>query len=515
MPPRRLRIGALGITVTILALVATPPASATTTGAVPPIQATAAATAPGVVAASGTQLTVDGQPWRFVGYNMPCAQPFLLTTAQLSFVFASVASNSGANTVRVWFFQHNGGPGNWAPFDRIVAAAQADGIRLIPTLVNEYATCEANPPITVPKTLAWYQGGYMQAGDGYPLSYHDFAVQVAAHYAGNPTIAFWQLVNEAAAPTLEANGQSTCDEQAAAHAIRSFADNMTNAIHAVDPHHLVSLGTLGGDQCGTNGSDYQYVHAGAINLCEFHDYTFTFTPLANDTDPDGLAARLHQCKTLGKPFFVGEAGIIANVQPAPAPEPTTCDPWPTCSPTPVTYATLDLRAQLFQEKIAAAFAAGVSGYVVWFKGANYQASNDPYAIGDGDPTEAVMAGLDLGATTPATVPPTTTPPPDSTTTPERSSTPNGSTVPGGSKTGTTVGPAATGQGGGSATSGHGGGKPVALAATQAHHGSWTNSPILLAVGLLILAGAWVAILRRRRERRFKSSTAPNPPRDPG
>lgn len=390
---RRRILGALAITVTVLALTLTPAAAA------PPVRAS------GLVAASRTALTLNGRPWRFVGYNMPCAQPFLLGPAQLSFVFASMAQDSGANALRVWFFQENGGPGNWGPFDRVVAAARADGIKLIPTLVNEWPACEANPPITVQKTLAWFQGGYRQTGDGYPLSFKDFAVQVAAHFADNPTIAFWQLVNEATAPSEEPNGEFTCDEPAAAHALRSFGDDMTAAIHAVDPHHLVSLGTQGGDQCGTVGADYRYVNAGAVDICEYHDYTDTFTPLADDRDPAGLATRLRQCQSLpggGKPFFVGESGIVANVQPAPAAEPVNCSPWPSCSPTPLTDETLSLRAQIFKEKIVAALRAGTSGYLIWFKGPGFAASNDNYAIGDSDPTDAMMAGLHVAALTGAT-----------------------------------------------------------------------------------------------------------------
>jgi hypothetical protein len=440
-------IGAVALATTIIALVLAPVASAEPA---PP---------PGLVAASGSRLTVDGQPWRFVGYNMPCAQPFLLSTTQLPIVLANIANNSGANAVRVWFFQQNGGPGNWAPFDLLAAAAKAAGIRLVPTLVNEWATCEANPPITVEKTLSWFQGGYRSAGDGYPLSFHDFAVAVASHFANNPTIAFWQLVNEATASMQGANGQLTCDEAAAAHALRSFGDDMTNAIHAVDPHHLVSLGTLGGDQCGTSGDDYQYLHAGAIDLCEYHDYHNTFTPFAADTAEDGLAQRVHQCQTLPggpKPFFVGEAGIVPNVQPPPAPEPVNCGPWPTCSPTPVTLATLNLRAAIFKQKIEAAFATGLSGYLVWFKGPQFSAANDSYAIGDGDPTEAMMAGLSLRVASPVTVPPVV------------------------------------------AGAGH-------------HAASWTDSPILLVVGAIVLVGVWIAMLHSRRR---SSATPPPPPPRP-
>lgn len=401
------------------------------------------------MSSSGTSLVVNGNPWHFVGYNMPCAQPFLLDEQQLQFAMADVANNSGANAMRVWFFQQNGGPGNWGPFDRVVAAAQAAGIRLVPTLVNEWPACEA-PGVTVQKSLAWYQSGYLHTGDGYPLSYHDFAVAVAQHFAGNPTIAFWQLVNEATAVTLAPDGSGSCDEQAASHALRSFADAMTAAVHAVDPGHLVSLGTLGGDQCGTTGSDYGYVHAGAVDICEFHDYAFTYTPLADDHAANGLADDLQQCQGDHKPFFVGEAGIVPNVQPS-GTEPTVCAPWPGCSRFPVTPDSLDLRAQTFKQKIQDDFAAGISGFLIWFKDPQYSAVNDSYAVGDGDPTEAVLKSLSLGLTTPVTLP---------------------------------VRPAAT-----------------------THHSSWTDSPILAVVGGCILLAIWIMMWRARRRHRLDPATA--------
>jgi hypothetical protein len=354
---------------------------------------------------------VGGKPWRFVGYNVPCTQPFGLPPAQQAYFFSSIARASHANAIRVWMFQSDGGPGNWGPLDQLVASAKAAGLRIIPTLANEWNTCEsATAAPGSQKTLAWYQGAYKQAGDGYPLAFRDFAIQVAAHFANEPAVAFWQLVNEATAPTLEGNGQLTCNETAAAQALRSFADDMAGAIHAVDPNHLVNLGTLGGNECGTAGTDYANVQAGLVGLCEYHDYGDPFNPLYQG-QPGGLADRLHQCQTLpggGKPLFVGESGIVANVQPAPAPEPTPCSAWPNCTPA-ATISSLNLRASLYKAKITAAFNDGIAGYQIWFKQNYYSAANDPYAIGSGDPTEAMMASITTLNAPAAAVPETATP----------------------------------------------------------------------------------------------------------
>ena len=389
--PRRF---ARAVRLSVLPLAALLPASG---------RAAAQTPAPGpFVTAAGTNLMLGGRPYHFIGYNVPCAQPFVLgappnSQANQQYYFGGIAANSGGNALRMWFFQSNGGPGNWAPFDQLIGALPS-GMKIIATLVNEWPTCE---PTLTDKTLPWYQTGYKQTGDGYPLSFHDFAVQVAAHYANEPKIAFWQLVNEAEAPSGPDN-QLTCNESVAAQALRGFTDDMSTAIHTVDHNHLVSLGTLGGSQCGIAGTDYTYVHSGSVDLCEFHDYGDPLDPLEK-SQTDGLWTRLQQCQKLpngGKPVFIGEAGIVNNVQPT-APEPAAGSTSP-----PVTLDSLNLRAKLFHDKISGAFGVGVAGYDIWFKGPGFSSTGDSYSIGDGDPVEATMKQMPLTGPAP-TVPETT------------------------------------------------------------------------------------------------------------
>ncbi len=345
----------------------------------------------GFVTRTGTELTLNGQPWKFAGYNLPCANPYDLSTAALDYYLNDIKTNSGANVVRVWFFQSDGGPGNWAPFNRVISALKARGMKAIVTLTNETSTCdEPDLPANTYKTLAWYQTGYASPEGGYTRSFRSYAVAVAKHFEDNPAVAFWQLVNEAQAPSLDSNGQLTCDESAASPALRTFADKMVTAIRTVDTHHLIDLGTEGIGQCGMQDStDYSYIHAGLVDLCEYHDYGYPASAM-----PSGLADAISACSALDKPFFVGESGIPANVGPDGVP-PSACDPWPACSPSPITIASVDQRATFFAAKISAANAAGVAGYVIWVKSPYYTDTTDGYAIADGDPTEGVLsAALD-------------------------------------------------------------------------------------------------------------------------
>jgi hypothetical protein len=360
----------------------------------------AAATTSGFVTATGTQLSVQGKPWKFAGYNLPCANPEqLVTDGSLNFYLDDIQQNSGANLVRVWFFQSEGGPGNWTAFDTIIAALKARGMRAIVTLAGSTSTCDEPHAPTLYKTLGWYQSGYMSPYGGYPLSFHDYAVDVATHYANEPTVAFWQLVNEAQAPSYDASGNLTCpNEMAARDALRGFSDTMAGAIRAADPHHLVDLGTLTTGDCGiASDADYTYVHAGLLGLCEYHDYGFPASPL-----PAPLAGITSDCRSLHKPVYIGESGIPSDVGPdGNSPPPSATCPTPPCP----TLGSLAQRASFFQAKIQAANAAGVAGYVIWVKSPYYDATTNTYDIPDGDPTERVLSqALQPYPTAPANVP---------------------------------------------------------------------------------------------------------------
>jgi hypothetical protein len=334
---------------------------------------------------------MNGTPFRFGGFNLPCANPFVMTEGDFSHYLDVVKGDAGATTIRMWFFQKNAGPTNWEPFDRVVRQLKAHQMNAVATLTDEWNPgCDNGSGAQ--KTIDWYTGGYRQVEQGHTLSYRDYAVQVATRYAKDPSIAFWQLVNEAQANTLGPNGQLACDNVKAEHALRSFADDMATAIKAVDPNHLVSLGTIGGSQCGLGGSAaYQFVHDGAIDLCEYHDYGYSAQ--AMPTGPDLLAQRVRDCATLPhgpKPLFVGESGIQGNV--AADGGPAKCDPWPACTHVDITQDSLNRRAAFFTAKLNSASQAGIAGYIIWVKSPYYTSYSDIYAIGDGDPTvEALLA----------------------------------------------------------------------------------------------------------------------------
>ena len=371
--PIRLGLSSI-VAAAAVVLLATPVSRAT---AAPRFVATSSSSP--YVGRQSTQLVLGGQPWNFAGYNLPCQQPFTMTQTALENYFQEIQNAMPAGShgvvVRMWWFQSNMGSGSnpWTPFDTIVAAANAVGVKVLPALTNQWQTCDEPSPPTPEKELPWYQGGYQQAEGGYALSFEQFATQLATHFASEPAIAFWQLVNEAEAPS-----STGCSEGAAASALRSFSDSMVAALHQVDPNHLVNLGTQGAGECGISGGDYGYVHAGALDLCEFHDYTNP--AIATQTGPDSLSSDIAACHGLGKPIFIGESGIPGNVQPDGS-----------SGSAAITLQTLAQRAQFFKAKIDAFQSAGGVGYDIWFKSPFYTVQQNNLQISNGDPTEPVLA----------------------------------------------------------------------------------------------------------------------------
>ena len=361
-------------------------------------QPAAAQSPEGFVTAQGDSFGVvnsgNVEPWRPVGYNQ-----YRLTSAPGGYTcdggYGDVSDEklaawldqiraAGATVVRTWFFQSQFDPdgtgpeaGNFNAFDRVVQGAAARGMKVVPVLVNHWADCEFGGQA---KDSSFYESGYQSPGYGYSLSAREYATTVASHYANEPAIAFWQLANEAEAPSPGGG----CDEGRAAGALRGFAAGMTEAIKQADPNHLVSLGTMGSGQCGTANGDYRMVHE-PVDICEYHDYDYEGNPADNADNPmpgdewNGLAVRLSQCgpEGLNKPLFVGEVGISADVVGG------------------LDEGSLQQRASYFEAKIARQAEAGVDGFVLWEK--VLEASDSPevaggheaYGVGYGDPTENV------------------------------------------------------------------------------------------------------------------------------
>ena len=318
---------------------------------------------------SAIQLYLNGSPHNFVGVdayelgtqpgtNAGCGAD--VSDAQMNQLFASLPPNS---LVRFWAFQGtiatnvNTDQLDWTPIDRVFAAAAAHNQRLIVVISDQGGTCDGGHW----QDPSWYEGGFKDVfndptttdGTGHtPLSYWNYLQDIVSRYASSPALGMWEPMSEAEASTCppqfeptNCSGHQTCpDEAVAASALRYFFDTVGAEIHTIDPKHLVESGLLGGGQCGTSTTDYQYVSASpGIDVLSYHDY-WGPTPIGGGQG-NGMPLRLSQAAALGKPIIAGEAGLIAGTSPG-------------C------MATTD-RNSSFIAKMQAQTQAGSSGLLVW------------------------------------------------------------------------------------------------------------------------------------------------------
>ena len=103
---------------------------------------------------------------------------------------------SGITVDRAWFFQSfatTNGQRDWTAFDHTLSVAAAHRRPGDPGVRQPVARLRAGERL---QGRAWYQTGYTQPDPSGTVSYRDFVAEVVARYANDPTVAFWQLMNE-------------------------------------------------------------------------------------------------------------------------------------------------------------------------------------------------------------------------------------------------------------------------------------------------------------------------------
>lgn len=274
------------------------------------------------LARNGSQLLLNGKPHRFVGINAYQAATVFSTNVGCGTEVRDLASLFGVlprgSVVRFWAFQAQGFNKNtrqidFAPIDRVVREAEKYGIKLVMTLGEQAGVCDDGKW----HDKAWYQGGYRKVynddGRGQNVvSYISWVRMVVKRYRNSPTVGMWELINEPEAANCPVGrtgracyGHTVCPD-GSAEALREFFDVVGAEVKRIDPHHLLSAGTLGQGECGLWQPFWQLVSASpAIDVTTIHDY-----------DPNGIsgavAQRIQQAAELNKPLVLEEVGTDAG-----------------------------------------------------------------------------------------------------------------------------------------------------------------------------------------------------------
>ena len=337
------------------------------------------------VTRSGRSMLVDGAPFRFTGFNLynaaasdlySCPSAPRLDDAQLDAAMSQV-SDAGGTVVRFWAFQsYTRGGTDFSGVDRVLAAARAHGLKVMPVLENQWRDCSRPRvgPLSEVRDGTWFTTGYRAPLPGQRLSFRDYAERITHHYRDDPTVFAWSLMNEAETTRVTDDGTSE---------LVGFARDVSEVVRAADPHHLITLGTQSNGAPGASGADFSDVYGlPGLDFAEVHDWANRGSddqpmPGASSTSalptPDRcqsnaapLACSFALARELDKPIVVGEAGIAAD------------DPQ-----------SRDTRAAQLAAKIDAAFRAGASGYLIWQLN---QENTDGYGVitGSQDPIFSML-----------------------------------------------------------------------------------------------------------------------------
>lgn len=316
------------------------------------------------VTVHGRSLELDGQPFRFVGANIydaaasprySCRSNTQMSDAQLLKTLRYLHDRAGVTVLRFWAYQtYTQGATYWGGVDHVLAAARSVGMKVIPALEDGPGGC-TNTPTAVPKADyqgdTWYSAGYKVPYGSASLSYRDYVARVTAHYANDPTILGWSMMNEADTSARTAKDLPV---------LVDFATDIASVIRGVDPRHLITVGTQSNGAPGASGPDFTAVYGlPGISFAEVHDWGYW----GSDTEPipGGIGATppvagsvecarrsapigcsFARTVSLDKPLVVGESGMLGT-----------------------TAHERTLRASRMRAKMDAAFHAGASGYLIW------------------------------------------------------------------------------------------------------------------------------------------------------
>ncbi|WAL45768.1 beta-mannosidase [Rhodococcus pyridinivorans] len=260
-----------------------------------------------MVRADGDRFVLDDRTWWPAGLNA-----YQLGTrwevnhgcgaeVDLDEFFGALAPRS---VVRFDAFQSHavhriGGTLDFTALDAVFDAAERHRVYLIPVLAPQDSECDAGGY----KQADWYDTGWRDPLPGHVLAYDDWVATAVDRWGSSSVVAMWELIGEPETATCT-DEECTLERReclpGGARLLRGWIDDAAAIVREHDPDRLVTVGTIGGDQCGSAGDDFTTV-AGAehLDVVQYHDYD----------DAQFLEQRLDG---LSKPMLVAELGVRAG-----------------------------------------------------------------------------------------------------------------------------------------------------------------------------------------------------------
>ncbi|KAH7912404.1 glycoside hydrolase family 5 protein [Hygrophoropsis aurantiaca] len=354
-------------------------ASASTGGGTSTSTSVAPPAATGYVKTSGQKFTLNGATYTVVGANAYWVGLMGYSTTDMNQAFKDIAA-TGATTVRTWGFNEvtsasgdyyqlwsngvptvNTGSTGLENFDNVVAAAKANGLRLIVTLTNNWSDYGG---------MDVYVDQLIGSGEAHDLfytnsacisAYKNYIKAFVGRYVNEPGILGWELANEPRCSGSTGTTSGTCTVST----ITTWAETISSYIKSIDSNHLVGMGDEGWFN-DPSSTDYPYegqegidfVANLAINTLDFgtfHLYPESWGETSNPTTwgqqwiTDHATAQVNA----NKPVIMEEFGVTDT-------QLSTYTAW---------YSTVD--------------STGLTGALIWQAGSTLSSGetpNDGYAI---------------------------------------------------------------------------------------------------------------------------------------
>jgi hypothetical protein len=234
----------------------------------------------------GKQLYLKGKNFRYIGigrHNLATFMGPVYTGCSTAFSkfdldsYFSELQSLGINAIRFDIYQSYTNAGqDFSRTDYIInELAPRYNIHLIPVLDNHFSACTKGPE----KSTLWYGGGYETEpwGDEV-LTYKNYVQMVVERYKNSPSVLMWDLINE----PIDINSDYT--DCALTNNIFNFVSDMSSYVKSIDNNHLITIGTMGGGECGLRGDEYIDVFGlDNVDVLDTHDYGYPSTPLSNGT----------------------------------------------------------------------------------------------------------------------------------------------------------------------------------------------------------------------------------------
>ncbi|MEV0274173.1 cellulase family glycosylhydrolase [Hamadaea sp. NPDC050747] len=307
---------------------------------------------PGYVTRQGTQLKLNGKPFKFYGsnnyylmYQSPAMADDVFADAQAAgftvlrtWAWLDIGNADGsdsvagkANGVYLQYWDpvtgapaYNDGPDGLQRLDYVLYRAKQSGIKLVLAFTNNWSDFGGMDQYVRWAGLSHHDDFYTDARiKGW---YKDWISHVlnrtnsltGVKYSDDPTVMTWELANE---PRCQGSGvYPTSDACGMQHpeTITAWADEMTRHVKSIDPKHLVSVGeegftcaNLGTDDWTTNcgpGTDSAALTAlPAVDVMSFHLYPDGWGKTAS-WGTRWISDHIATAHRLGKAVMLGEFG---------------------------------------------------------------------------------------------------------------------------------------------------------------------------------------------------------------